>query len=96
MKRRDFIFAIIGSFMLTGVITENNTILNTCRAATYNRNSDGYVYKGRILLTRVISGQKETFYLFKKFTTEYVAKSKKGPYYKLNRYLTIDQIDYKY
>lgn len=26
---------------------------NTCAAATYDRNSDGYIYKGTITLTRV-------------------------------------------
>lgn len=69
---------------------------NTCCAATYDRNSDGYIYKGTITLTRVASGRQERFYLFNKGGVDYVATSKSGPYYRLARRMTINNIDYKY
>lgn len=60
-----------------------------------DRNSDGYIYKGTITLTRVSSGIRETFYLFNKRGVDYVATSKSGPYYRLSRRMTINGIDYK-
>lgn len=69
---------------------------NTCAAATYDRNSDGYIYKGTITLIRVVSGKQERFYLFNKGGVDYVATSKSGPYYRLARRMTINHIDYKY
>lgn len=59
-------------------------------------NSDGYIYKGAILLTRIVSGKKDLFYLFNKRGVDYVATSKNGPYYKLSRRMTINNIDYNY
>lgn len=64
-------------------------------AAAYNTNSDGYIYKGTIQLTRIGSGKKDTFYLFNKRGVDYVAVYKNGPYYKLERRMTINNIDYK-
>lgn len=69
---------------------------NTCAAATYDRNSDGYIYKGTITLTRVASGRQERFYIFNKGGVDYVATSKSEPYYRLARHMTINNIDYKY
>lgn len=59
-------------------------------------NDDGYIYKGTISLTRVVSGKKETFYLFNKRGVDYVATRKSGPYYRLQSRMTINGIDYKY
>ena len=70
--------------------------VNTCAAATYDHNSDGYIYKGTITLTRVVSGKQERFYHFNKGGVDYVATSKSGPYYRLARRMTINNIDYKY
>ncbi len=61
-----------------------------------NTNSDGYIYKGTITLTRVASGIRESFYHFNKGGTDYVATSKSGPYYRLAHRMTINYIDYKY
>lgn len=69
---------------------------NVCAAATYDTNSDGYIYKGTIYLTRVGSGRQDQFYLFNKRGVDYVATSKKGPYYRLARRMTINNIDYMY
>ena len=89
--------AVLASLTLTEVISGNNGVLiTTCNAASYDQNSDGYIYKGTITLTRVVSGQRETFYLFNKSGVDYVAKTKKGPYYRLARRMTINHIDYKY
>lgn len=89
--------AVLASLTLTEIISGNNGIIvTTCGAALYNQNSDGYIYKGTITLTRVASGQRETFYHFNKRGVDYVAKSKKGPYYRLARRMTINHIDYKY
>lgn len=69
----------------------------TCAAApTNDTKSDGYIYKGTITLTRVVSGKQERFYLFNKRGVDYVAKSKSGPYYRLARKMTINKIDYTY
>ena len=62
----------------------------------HNTNSDGYIYKGTITLTRVTSGIQESFYHFNKSGTDYVATSKNGPYYRLAHRMTINYIDYKY
>lgn len=89
--------AVLASLTLTEVISGNNGVLiTTCNAASCDQNSDGYIYKGTITLTRVVSGQRETFYLFNKRGVDYVAKTKKGPYYRLARRMTINHIDYKY
>ncbi len=69
---------------------------NTCAAATYDRNSDGYIYRGTITLTRVVSGKQECLYHFNKGGVDYVATSKSGPYYRLSHRMTINYIDYKY
>ena len=89
--------AVLASLTFTEVISGNNGVLiTTCSAASYDQNSDGYIYKGTITLTRVVSGQRETFYHFNKRGVDYVAKAKKGPYYRLARRMTINHIDYKY
>lgn len=59
-------------------------------------NDDGYIYKGRITLTRVVSGIRESFYLYNKGGVDYVAPSKNGPFYRLRSRMTINGIDYKY
>lgn len=59
-------------------------------------NDDGFIYKGTITLTRVVSGKRETFYLFNKRGVDYVATSKYGPFYRLQSRMTINNIDYKY
>lgn len=89
--------AVLASITFTEVISGNNGVLiTTCNAASYDQNSDGYIYKGTIILTRVVSGQRETFYHLNKRGVDYVAKTKKGPYYRLARRMTINHIDYKY
>lgn len=59
-------------------------------------NDDGFIYKGTITLTRVVSGQRDTFYLYNKRGVDYVATSKYGPFYRLQSRMTINGIDYKY
>lgn len=59
-------------------------------------NDDGFIYKGTIILTRVVSGIREKFYLFNKRGVDYVATSKSGPFYRLQSRMTINGIDYKY
>ena len=78
------------------IVNSPSELINTCNAATCQRDSDGYIYKGSITLTRIVSGQRETFYHFNKRGVDYVATSKKGPYYRLARRMTINHIDYKY
>lgn len=89
--------AIMASATAADMMTASAALTsNVCAAATYDRNSDGYIYKGTINLTRVVSGRQERFYLFNKGGVDYVAKSKSGPYYRLARRMTINNIDYKY
>lgn len=57
---------------------------------------DGFIYKGTITLTRVVSGKRDTFYLYNKRGVDYVATSKYGPFYRLQSRMTINGIDYKY
>lgn len=90
-----YVIIVVVSFSFTEVFADNN-VITTYATTSYNQNSDGYIYKGTISLTRIVSGQKETFYHFKKKGIDYVAKSKRGPYYRLARRMTIDYIDYKY
>lgn len=59
-------------------------------------NSDGFIYKGTINLTRVISGIQDQFYHFNKKGVDYVATSKSGPYHRLSHRMTISYIDYEY
>ena len=59
-------------------------------------NDDGFIYKGTIKLTRVVSGIRDTFYLFNKRGVDYVATSKSGPFYRLQPRMNINNIDYKY
>lgn len=98
MAKRFFLaLAIMTSVAATDIVaTSAGFSGNTCAAATYDRNSDGYIYKGTITLTRVVSGKQERFYLFNKGGVDYVATSKNGPYYRLARRMTINHIDYKY
>jgi len=96
-KRLFLALAIMASVAATDMIaTSTGFTGNTCVAATYDRNSDGYIYKGTITLTRVVSGKQERFYHFNKGGVDYVATSKNGPYYRLARRMTINNIDYKY
>lgn len=90
---------VLASLNLGNVVMNNGrdgVMVGACCAATCDHTSDGYIYKGTITLTRVVSGQKETFYHFNKRGVDYVAKSRRGPYYKLERRMTIGHIDYKY
>jgi hypothetical protein len=57
---------------------------------------DGFIYKGTITLTRVGSGRKDTFLLFNKRGVNYVAVRNGGPYIRLERRMTINNIDYIY
>lgn len=68
----------------------------SCAAAGNDRNSDGYIYKGTVMLTRVGSGRQERFCLFEKGGVEYVSTSRRGPYYRLARRMTINNVDYTY
>lgn len=96
-KKILFSFAVIAS-ILGADMTAANTEMpgNACTTVAYDRNSDGYIYKGTITLTRVVSGNRETFYLFNKGGVDYVAKSKSGPFYRLARRMNINGVDYKY
>ncbi len=98
MAKRIFIaIAIMASVAATDMVaTSYGFTGNTCAAATYDHNSDGYIYKGTITLTRVVSGKQERFYLFNKGGVDYVSTSKRGPYYRLARRMTINNIEYKY
>jgi len=96
-KRLFLALVVMASVAATDMIATSTGLSgNTCSAATYDRNSDGYIYKGTITLTRVVSGKQERFYHFKKGGGDYVATSKSGPYYRLARRMTINNIDYKY
>lgn len=96
MKKRLYVaIAIMASVAATDMVFPNADITgNVCMA--YDQNSDGYIYKGTIYLTRVASGRQDQFYLFNKRGVDYVATSKSGPYYRLARRMTINNIDYKY
>jgi hypothetical protein len=97
IKKFFLVIAAMASMTATDMVaTSAGFTGNTCAAATYNRNSDGYIYKGTITLTRVVSGRQERFYLFNKDEVDYVATSKSGPYYRLARRMTINNVDYKY
>ena len=97
IKKFFLVIAIMASMTAADMAaTSTGFTGNTCAAATYDRNSDGYIYKGTITLTRVASGRQERFYRFNKGGVDYVATSKSGPYYRLARRMTIDNIDYKY
>ncbi len=94
VKRLFLTLAILTSVAASDMITNSTRFTgNTCAAATYDRNSDGYIYKGTISLTRVVSGKHERFYHFNKGGVDYVATSKSGPYYRLARRMTINHIE---
>lgn len=96
MKKILCVIAIMASITAFDMLaTDSDVTGNTCTAAC-NQNDDGYIYKGTIVLTRVVSGKQERFYLFNKGGVDYVAASKSGPYYRLARRMTINNIDYKY
>ncbi len=61
MAKRFFLaIAIMASVAATDMVaTSTGFAGNTCAAATYDRNSDGYIYKAIITLTRVVSGKQE-------------------------------------
>ncbi|MBD5275398.1 MAG: hypothetical protein HDS37_04775 [Bacteroides sp.] len=96
MTKRIFVaLAIMASVVAIDMVFPNADITgNVCMA--YDQNSDGYIYKGTIYLTRVASGRQDQFYLFNKRGVDYVAISKRGPYYRLAHRMTINNIDYKY
>lgn len=97
IKKFFLVIAVMASMAAADMVaTSAGFTGNTCAAATYDRSSDGYIYKGTITLTRVVSGRQERFYLFNKGGVDYVATSKSGPYYRLARRMTINNIDYKY
>lgn len=60
-----------------------------------NYNSDGYIYKGEIYLTRVVSGKKEKFYLFNKGGVDYIGNNTKRPFARLTNPMTISGIKYR-
>ena len=91
-----FTLAILAGTTFTALtINPKEATFATCQAANQNPNSDGFIYKGTITLTRVVSGSKETFLLFDRRGVKYVAKSQRGPFYRLSRYMKIDNIEYK-
>ncbi len=97
MKKNFFALTIFASFVVTDLVATSSEVTSyTCVTPLCDPNSDGYIYKGTITLTRVVSGQQETFYLFDKRGTRYVATSKSGPYYRLKSRMKINGIDYKY
>lgn len=71
-------------------------VYNSYSPSFRGANSDGYIYQGTISLTRIVSGNTELFYHFKKGGVDYVATSKDGPFHRLARRMTINNIDYKY
>lgn len=88
--------AILASVCAGDMATFNTAFsTNTCAAAPYDANSDGFIPKGTIYLTRVVSGKKDRFYLYNKRGVDYVASSKCGPFYRLSSRMTINGIDYK-
>lgn len=95
MKKRLFVaLAIMASVATTDMVLPHADLTgNVCMA--YDRNSDGYIYKGTIYLTRVASSIRDQFYLFNKGGVDYVATSKSGPYYRLSNRMKINNIDYK-
>lgn len=68
----------------------------TSSSESMGPNDDGFICKGTIILTRVVSGIRDKFYLFNKRGVDYVATSKYGPFYRLQSRMTINGIDYKY
>lgn len=95
IKKIFLAIAIVASVAATDMVATSAGLTgNTCAAASYDRNSDGYILKGTIVLTRMISGQQERFYLFNKRGVDYVATSKFGPYYRLERRMNINGIVY--
>ncbi len=95
MKKRIFVaLAIMASVAATDMVLPNADVTgNVCMA--YDRNSDGYIYKGTIYLTRVVSGKREQFYIFNKGGVDYHATSKSRPSYRLANRMKINNIDYK-
>lgn len=57
---------------------------------------DGFVYEGTISLTNVETGEREVFYRYSKDGIDYVSKTKRGPLYKLERSIKIEQVSYLY
>lgn len=98
MKKRLLILAIMASIVtIDEFATSANSTINSCAAATYDYNSDGYIHKGTITLIAVVSGKKKLFHLFNKGGVDYVSKSSKGgPFYRLTKRMTIDNIAYTY
>ncbi len=95
-KKFFFAIAIFASLAATDLMASSSeTATQTYAMSSRDRNSDGYIYKGTITLTRVVSGRRDTFYLFNKGGVDYVATSKSGPYYRLRHRMTINGIDYK-
>lgn len=64
-------------------------------SCTMGPNDDGFIPKGTITLTRVVSGRRDTFRLFNKRGVDYVATSNYGPFYRLQSRMTINGIEYK-
>lgn len=87
--------AVMVSVTLADVVLNNNSsLVQECSAANQNHNSDGYIYKGTIILRRVSSGIGDKFYLFNKKGVDYISTSKRGPYYRLMKRMKINNIDY--
>lgn len=97
VKKIFCIMAVVVSVSLADAVFNNsNLMVQECAAATQNHNSDGYIYKGTITLRRLSSGIRDTFYLFEKRGVSYVSTSKRGPYYKLERRMKINNMEYVY
>lgn len=69
---------------------------NYSNVSFHGTRDDGFIHKGRVELKRVGSRKPESFYLFNKGGVDYVAKKMSGPYYRLERRMTIENIDYTY
>lgn len=84
------------SIEMTCEVSSDTTVEVASPSDSMGPNDDGFIYKGTITLTRVVSGRRDTFLLFNKRGVDYVATSKWGPFYRLQSRMTINGIDYKY
>ncbi len=99
MKKKNLIiaFALIAfGCLIDAAPIKADTPANVDEFSLQDRNSDGYIYKGTITLTRVASGRKETFCLFNKRGVDYVSTSRRGPYYRLSHRMMINGVEYTY
>lgn len=91
-----FLFMFGGGYVMAETVRTRFAENETEVIISNSYSLDGFVYVGTISLTNVETGEREVFYRFRKDGIDFVSKTKRGPLYRLDRRIKIEQVSYLY